>query len=873
MSPSPHLNDAYLQSNWRQGVLYHCEEVVPVKAVVMAGGEGTRLRPLTVNRPKPMVPIVNRPCMEHIVELLKQHGITEVIATLQYLPEVIQDYFGDGSDLGVRMGYSVEVLPLGTAGSVRKIAAELDGTFVVISGDALTDMNLTDLVRFHKERGSVATLALTRVENPLEFGVVITDGTGKVVRFLEKPSWSEVFSDTINTGIYVLEPEVFSLMEEDKVYDWSKDIFPRLLRAGRPMYGYVSRDYWADIGSLAACLQANADCLSGKVRVKMPGEEVRRGMWIGRGAVIDPTAQLTGPLIIGEGATVKAGARIGEFSIIGPNSVIDSGAQIKRSVLMNQVYIGRSADVRAALINRGASIGHGAGVAQGAVIGDDCQLGEGVRVKEDVKLWPNKVIEAGASVNTTLVWGSRQGKAVFGGGGVSGLANIEISPELAVRLGAAYGSAFGRGQSVAVSRDTHPASVMMKRALMAGLASSGVRVFNLEHSPLPLTRYAISALGAQGGAFVEVSSFSPGGMTLKFLDSRGIDIDTASERKIENLLAREDTRRVVGEEVGRVSYPSKFQEFYRTGFMDRIDAGAIRRRQFRVVLDYGHGAAANLLPTVLGELGCQDLGLNTAADHSRLSRTPEEVAQALENLGKMVQQIRADMGALFDASAERVYLVDNRGRPLGGQEALLLFASLALQGAPGGTLAVPVTSTSALNRVAGGAGKVLRTQIAARNLMQAATTGAVVFAGDEAGGYIFPGFYPGMDGAFALAKLLELLALDGRPLDSIIESLPAPDVALISIPCPWEAKGKVMRHLIGVTADRQVELIDGIKVTHGDAWAALLPDPVKPLFHIYAEPGSGAGRGLLDEYRAHVVEAIEGAATGSYGAGEEGEGQ
>jgi mannose-1-phosphate guanylyltransferase / phosphomannomutase len=214
-----------------------------MKAVVMAGGEGTRLRPLTVNRPKPMVPVVNRPVMEHIVSLVKDHGMTDIIATLQYLPEVIQDYFRDGADFGVDMSYSVEQSPLGTAGSVRQIAKELDETFIVISGDALTDMDLTDLIRFHKKKGSVATLALTRVENPLEFGVVITDGAGRVVRFLEKPSWSEVFSDTINTGIYVLEPEVFDLMEYGQNYDWSKDIFPKLLAAGRPMYGYVSRDY------------------------------------------------------------------------------------------------------------------------------------------------------------------------------------------------------------------------------------------------------------------------------------------------------------------------------------------------------------------------------------------------------------------------------------------------------------------------------------------------------------------------------------------------------------------------------------------------------------------------------------------------------
>ena len=321
-----------------------------MKAVVMAGGEGTRLRPLTVNRPKPMVPIVGRPCMEHIVNLLKRHGIHEVIATLQFQPQVIQEYFGDGSEQGVQMSYSIEETPLGTAGSVRQIADQLDDTFIVISGDALTDMDLSALIAFHKEQKAVATLALTRVPNPLEFGVVITDGAGRVRRFLEKPSWSEVFSDTINTGIYVLEPEIFSLMKEGQVYDFSKDIFPRLLTDRRPLYGFVPAGYWADIGSLGQFMQANYDCLEGKVRVDIPGEEVRRGVWIGRRAEIDPTASLSGPVFIGEGAAIRPGARLEPLSVISSGALVAENAQVSRSVVMAHAYLGPRTLVRGALI-------------------------------------------------------------------------------------------------------------------------------------------------------------------------------------------------------------------------------------------------------------------------------------------------------------------------------------------------------------------------------------------------------------------------------------------------------------------------------------------------------------------------------------------
>jgi mannose-1-phosphate guanylyltransferase / phosphomannomutase len=828
---------------------------VIVKAVVMAGGEGTRLRPLTVNRPKPMVPVVNRPVMEHIVALLRSHGITEIIATLQYLPDVIQDYFRDGSEFGVKVGYSVEVTPLGTAGSVRQASRELDSTFLVISGDALTDMNLTDLVRFHREKGSVATLALTRVENPLEFGVVITDGIGRIVRFLEKPSWSEVFSDTINTGIYVLEPEVFNYMEEGKVYDFSKDIFPQLLASGRPMYGYISRDYWCDIGALSQCLESNEDCLSGKVRVSIPGEEIRRGLWIGRGVEIDPTAEITPPVVIGDGAVIRRHARISAYTVIGPNTVVDEGAEVNRAVTMSQVYVGKAADIRATFVARGATIGQRASVGQGVVIGDDTQIGEGAILKPGVKIWPNKTIEAGAHVNTSIVWGSRHARAVFGPDGVSGLANIEITPEMAVRLGEAYGSVLAKGDSVCVSRDNHQSSVMLKRAMMAGLVSAGARVYNLENAPLPLTRSAISVLGAKGGVFLMADPLRPGSVVIRFMDARGRDIDTAQERKIETLMVREDTRKVPEEDIGRVSYPSKVLDFYRTAFLDRLDLGAIRQRQFRIVLDYGHGAAGHLMPSILGEFGCQDMALNTAPDPRRLSRTGEEVEAARLHLAALVKSIKADLGVLFDATGERIHLVDNKGRVLSGQQALALFTLLSLEGRSGAVAAVPVTASSAIEQVAGAANAVTRTKTGVRALMQAAVGKSVIFCGDESGSFIFPEFCPGPDSLYATAQLLQRLALSGRALDGLVDSLPSTEVALQSIPCPIEVKGRVMRHLIEATVKEDVVLVDGVKVRRAGNWVAMIPDPVRPLMHIYSEP-AGAG-GLAEEYRTVIQAAID----------------
>src|ERR687886_1457278 len=239
-----------------------------MKAVVMAGGEGSRLRPLTSGRPKPLVPVAGRPIMEHVLLLLRRHHVRDVVATIQYLGASIRNYFGDGSDSGVALSYSVEDSPLGTAGSVKLAEQQLRDTFLVISGDALTDVDLDAAVSFHRKRKAMATIVLKPVPNPLEYGVVVVDDAGAVRRFLEKPSWGEVFSDLANTGIYILEPAVFDYFRAGEVKDWSGDVFPQLLREGEPIYGWIADGYWEDVGNHAAYMKANFDCLEGRVRVE-----------------------------------------------------------------------------------------------------------------------------------------------------------------------------------------------------------------------------------------------------------------------------------------------------------------------------------------------------------------------------------------------------------------------------------------------------------------------------------------------------------------------------------------------------------------------------------------------------------------------------
>src|SRR6266508_3014416 len=317
-----------------------------MKAVIMAGGEGSRLRPLTSNMPKPMLPLLNAPMMEHIVSLLKRHGFDDIVVTVAYMANVIRTYFGDGSEFGVRMVYATEETPLGTAGSVRNAMDELTERFLVISGDVITDIDLSSIVAFHEERDAFATIGLTPVENPLEFGIVITREDGSIERFLEKPTWGQVFSDTINTGIFVLEPEIFDYIEPDKSVDFSNDVFPTVLADGKPLFGAVAEGYWEDVGTLEAYVRAHKDVLDGRVALDIPGFEISDGVFLGEGAEIHPDAEIIGPAIVGDYCRIEAGARLREYTVLGTNVRVRAGAELERTVVHDNTYIGEGTQLR-----------------------------------------------------------------------------------------------------------------------------------------------------------------------------------------------------------------------------------------------------------------------------------------------------------------------------------------------------------------------------------------------------------------------------------------------------------------------------------------------------------------------------------------------
>ncbi|MFI5274167.1 MAG: sugar phosphate nucleotidyltransferase [Ktedonobacterales bacterium] len=828
-----------------------------MKAVVMAGGEGSRLRPLTVTRPKPMVPIVGRPVMEHILNLLKAHGITDVVVTVQYMASAIEDYFGDGAQLGMNIAYSREEVPLGTAGSVKNAEDLLDEPFLVISGDALTDFDLSAIIAYHQQKKSRATLTLAHVANPLEYGVIITDQRGHITQFLEKPSWGEVFSDTINTGIYVLDPLVFNYIEKDKSTDFSQDVFPAMLKQGDPLFGYVAEGYWCDVGNLAEYMKANADVLQARVNVPLTGTDLGGGVWVEDGVEVAPSAQLFGPVWIGHDAKITDNVMIHGPSAIGPYTIVDDRAQIDRSVVWSNSYIGERAELRGALVGSSTNIKSRAVMFEGAVIGDHSVVDENAIIQPGVKIWPNKEIETGAVVTSSVIWGSAGRRSLFGRYGVTGLVNVDITPDFAAKLGAAFGAVLAKGAIVCVNRDDHRTPRMVKRAIISGLPSAGVDVSDLESVPLPVARYYIRTTGAAGGVHIRLSPFDPRVIDIKFLDAEGLDLSKNAERKIENLFFREDFRRVYLDDIGSISYAPNVNGRYLESFLAHLDIDALRKRHFRLVVDYGQGASVDVLSPVFNRINADVIALNATRDPAKYSRSADEFDRDMQILANITGTLKADLGVRIDTAGERIYVVDDRGNLLDAGKLLAAMTDLVLRGR-GGNIAVPVTAPSVVATVAEReGGKVIYTKVMPQSLTSAAMAPGMVMVGDGAGSFAFPEFQPVFDGMFSILKLLEALARFNTTLSDVVASLPPYHLIRTQVNCPWEYKGKVMRILSEQYRERREQPIDGVKIDLGEEWVLVLPDADRPLFHVLAESRSrDAAQALADKY-ARVVSGLQ----------------
>lgn len=801
--------------------------------VILAGGFGTRLRPLTINIPKPMVPIANKPILHHIIKLLKKNGIKDLIIILYYQPELIKDYFKDGEKFGVNIKYIISDEDLGTCGATALAKDYLKDDFLVISGDVLTDFNLSEIINFHLKKKSIATITLTRVSNPLQYGIVITNEDGKIVRFLEKPSWGEVFSDTINTGIYILNPKIFDFVPEKKEFDFSKNLFPLLLKKELPIFGYISSGYWKDIGNVKEYKIAHEDIIKGQVEIEIEGERASRigsDIWMAEDCKIKNIKNLLGTVVLGN--NVKIGNSRIFNSFIGDNVEIEDGVEISDSIIWENTKIKKECKISDSILCKKVFINEKTTLEGENIVSDECNIGKYVTLKKGVFIWPSKIVTDNSIVTHSLVWGKSWSTSLFGSYGIIGANNVEVTPEFAAKIGCAYGTILGKGSEVFTGRDVDKSSRMLKRAMIAGLISTGVNVQDLRATPVPILRFAIRTQGSSGGVHVKRSPFDPHLTNIKFFDKEGFDLSVSMEQNIERIFFREEFYRGNIEEIGTIDVPTRIVESYRNYYLDSLDLKNIKSSNLKFVVDYSFGSTVMFLPNIIGDFDLEIFSLNAYMDGRKSVRSFQEFQDALNKIAMMVKSINSDFGVLIDANGEKVFVIDNSGEIYSNTRLVSIFIKLLLLEKQNLSVTIPVNASYELiNFLNENDVKFNLTSTISRNIIRDSANSD--FGVDLVGGFIFENFLPFFDGIFTIGKFIELLAKSNKTLVELKKYTPKRDPSHIEINCPFEIKGKIMRKLSEVKSFDS-EAIEGIKLTDSDGFVFVLPDSDRPVIHIYS---------------------------------------
>lgn len=811
------------------------------KAVIMAGGFGTRLRPLTMSIPKPMVPLANIPMMEHIVNLLKKHGITDITALLYYQPESIKAHFGDGSDFGITMNYVQADADYGTAGSVRNAVKNSKEPILVMSGDVLTDIDISSAIAFHTTNASQATILLTRVKDPLHYGIVMTDAQGRISRFLEKPSWGEVFTDTINTGMYILEPSIIDLIPPDREYDFGKDLFPHLLRSEMNLYGHITTGYWKDIGNLHEYQSACQDILEYNVAIDFKGIGSAHGI-LGEQCSLADSVQWNGNSIIGDRVSIGPNSTIHQC-IIGNDVTIGAGAQLSNCIIWNSVRLGDRVMASYDVICNDTAIGNGVTINEQVFIAEHCHIGNGSHISSNIKLWPKKHIEEGAIVNRSLVQEERWLRELITDSRISGLANIDINPEFSAKLGASIGNALGMHAKVVASRDADAASRMIHRSLIAGLMSAGITVRDLQVTPIPQARQDLRTGIANAGFHVRRSIRKPDTIDIILFNEDGRDIPHSTSKTIERFFFGEDIKRVPYNQVGSILFPERSNETYAMKFTGALDVIGIKKHDFRVLIDYSYGLASTTFPVLLGSLGVHVVAVNSYVDTAEGFSDDRTDAEAAET-SEIIKSLGYEFGFKIDASAEKIAVVDADGNWFQPNRLLTILTKLFLEAHRDKepySIAVPMLASTDIERIAKEYDvEVIRIKNSHSAMMEATKQHSVLFSGDTRGRFIFTEYLFASDGMFSLAKCLDMLAKTGLTFSGLHQQLPFRARMHHTIQCPWEKKGIVMRKAMEYTEHMERVLIDGITVNTPDSTIVLFPDKERPAFIVAVEASTDA---------------------------------
>ncbi len=808
-----------------------------IKAVLMAGGFGTRIQPLTNSIPKPMLPIVNIPMMEHIVNKLKQSGIDEIIVLLYFKPEVIREYFEDGSRWGVKMIYTLPDDDYGTAGAVGFAREHLDSTFMIVSGDLVTDFDFKKIINFHRKKRSKLTITLTSVEDPLQFGVVITDKEGRIERFLEKPGWGEVFSDTINTGIYLIEPEILKYIPQNESYDFSKDLFPKLMQEGIDLWGCEIDGYWRDVGNPISYREVHKDIFEEKIvydTAEKCEKEERVKICIDDSVKLPRRLTLKGTVIIGKNSIISNDTML-HNCVIGEGCEIGIGCGVVDSILWNGVTLGAGTHVKNSVICNDTTLGEWCYIYEGSVIAEFCQIGDKVKIIKDVTIWPNKTIEKKSIVSSNVVWGEQYKSTLFHKGKVVGSANVELTGEMAVKIAEAFGTILQQGSTVYVSRDYHPSSRMLKRFVLGGLLSTGINCVDIQAIPSNVMRHELFKNDDIAAGIHIRHSVSHANMTeIVFFTHEGMLIDTNLSKSIERIFFREQFRRVNPQRVGKVKTADDMKLSYKKAVRKLIGKELFVGSGFKIAANMLHGMVSDIYPALLDTLGIDNIMINDYVSAKKLSKiTATNQDNAKKELSNIVRVLNLTVAIMLYPNGQRLDIIDDKGVIVSRERVLMaLLYMLHLHDSKTYEIFLPAWAPDVMDE------KFTDVVITRGRLMGKTSEdlGKFDLIADVDAHYAFCEFGYHSDAIYASLKILEFMALHKVRFSDLLESIEDFYYSFVSLECPSSAKGKVMRMFMQEGKEHKVSHVDGIKIifaTH--EWVLMIPDDHSDLVHLYVQ--------------------------------------
>jgi len=826
----------------------------------MAGGFGTRIQPLTNSRPKPMLPIINKPMMEHTMMTLKDLGITEFIVLLYFKPEIIQDYFGDGSDFGIKITYVVPDDDYGTAGAV-KLAQEYigDDNFIIISGDLVTDFDFQKIFDYHAQKKSKLTITLTSVDNPLEFGVVIANEEGKIEKFLEKPSWGEVFSDTINTGIYIIEPEILDFIPKNENFDFAKDLFPRLMREDIDLMAGYAEGYWRDVGNPESYRDVYDDILTGKVNLKISGTKTTFPdgvLYSEADYKLDKSIEIIGTVVLGKDVVLEKGVTLKNV-VIGNNVHVGVNSKIRNSVIWENVNIGKKAMLDSCVICNNNVIGKNVTVKAGMILAEGCEVGQLVTIEKDVTIWADKVIEDASIVNNSLILGSRYKNSIFENGRVIGKSNVELSCEMATKLAEAFGAQLPVGSIVLVSRDYQKSSRMLKRAFLGGLLSAGIDVIDYSDIPSAILRCNLSSHKTfMAGVYFNQKLDDPTSTVITFYNDEALRINNDVAKKVEKAFFKETFRRVDYTKIGQIHESDHDQEYlvYKEGMKALLQSHMFKCTDCRIAVDMMHGMSAEIFPHILNDLGVDNIMFNSHPDEYRLANVNSLVKQSESDMSAVIKGLKLDAGFMLYPYGQRLDIMCDDGMTLGKQTALYVVLTLLnMEAKESATIKRVFLPTWAADLVYFEHLEILRGQYANFKAEQIKEFDLVA-TGE--GNFTFTEFATHRDSMYATLKIVELMIKHKVQLSALIQSLPSFYYKTTQAKCSQALKGKMMRMFLEDAKGKESSTLDGVKIwLDKNDWILMIPDQYNDALNLYIQAvDEDKGQKILDTYTAKIEE-------------------